>query len=103
MEDKLGWAGNRLESGLCRATHGVGFDSSVFRPTMIQHTSSSIAEESLQNGNILEGKFYYEGFGELVKEWKDSGTEESIWSHLGMSEHSYKSWVVAIKSKTFDV
>lgn len=50
----------------------------------------------------LSERFYYEGVGELIREWQLSGTEESFWVYLGMSEGIYKSWVQSIKQKKFD-
>jgi hypothetical protein len=72
---------------------------------MIQTAPSSSNEPESSSTSLpasLGERFYYEGVGELIREWQLSGTEESFWVYLGMSEGIYKSWVQSIKQKKFD-
>jgi hypothetical protein len=72
---------------------------------MTQLTSSSSfiePESSSSSVPASSDRFYYEGVGELIREWQLSGTEESFWVFLGMEESIYRKWVSDIKNKKFD-
>jgi hypothetical protein len=71
---------------------------------MSQHTSSSSNEsENLTDAlPVSVDGFCYDGVGALIREWQASGTEQSLWVYLGMSESIYKNWVSRLRRGVYD-
>jgi len=47
-------------------------------------------------------KFVYNSIREFVDEWKESGSEASIWEYYGIHEHVFKQWFENSKRGIFD-